>query len=97
MKEDINAVKTSDKIFVPVEKTKHIYKTEKRQCTTPITENITKTFKKSNKKKISNINLTDKQITEKLSIDNRVQKLKELKAYVTVKDHKDKFGAKLCW
>ena len=62
LKEDINEIKTSDKIFITVDKSRHIYKMEKQQYTTLLTENITKTNKKSNKKKIGNIKITDRLI-----------------------------------
>ena len=60
-----------------------------------MTENTTKTYKKANKKKISNINFTDKKIAEKLSIDDRVQRMEKLEAYISVKDHKDEFPNKI--
>ena len=98
LKEDINEIKTSDKMFVAADKSRHIYKMEKHQDTKLLTENITKAYKKSNKKKISNINFTAKKITEKLSIDDRVQIMKGSEVYITVKDHKDEFTNKIpCW
>ena len=37
-------------------------------------------------------------MTEKLSIDDRVQIMKESEVYITVKDHKDEFPNKIpCW
>ena len=95
LKEDINEIKTSDKMFVAADKSRHIYKMEKQQYTKLLTENITKTYKKSNKKKLSNINFIAKKITKKLSIDDRVQRMEELEAYITVKDHKDEFPNKI--
>ena len=34
LKEDINEIKTSDKMFVAADKSRHIYKMEKQQYTT---------------------------------------------------------------
>ena len=42
LKEKINAIKTSDKIFLAAGKTRHIYKMEKQQYTKLLIENITK-------------------------------------------------------
>ena len=95
LKEDINEIKTSDKIFVAADKSRHIYKMDKQQYTKLLTENVTKTYKKSNKSKINNINFTAKKITENLSVDDRVQKMEETEAYITVKDHKDEFPNKI--
>ena len=92
---DINEIKTSDKVFVAADKSRHIYKMEKDQYKKLLKENITKTYKKSNKRKISNINWEAKKITEKLSLDDRVERLQETEAYITVKDHKDEFPNKI--
>ena len=70
LKEDINEIKTSDKVFVAADKSRHIYKMDKQQYAKLLTENVTKTYKKSNISKINNINFTAKKITEKLSIDD---------------------------
>ena len=43
LKVEINEIKSSDKIFVAADKSKHIYKMEKQQYTKLLTENITKT------------------------------------------------------
>ena len=67
---------------------------DKKQYAKLLTENVTKTYKKSNISKINNINFTAKKITEKLSIDDRVQRMEETEAYITVKDHKDEFPNK---
>ena len=95
LKEDINEIKTSDKVFVAADKSRHIYKMDKQQYAKLLTENVTKTYKKSNISKINNINFTAKKITEKLSIDDRVQRMEETEAYITVKDHKDEFPNKI--
>ena len=41
------------------------------------------------------MNFTAKKMTEKLSIDDRVQIMKESEVYITVKDHKDEFPNKI--
>ena len=49
-------------------------------------ESVTKTYKKCNTNKCNTINLKGKEIAGKLKIDDRVQKLGENEAYVTIKD-----------
>ena len=58
-------------------------------------ENVTKTYKKCNTNKSNSINFRAKQIADKLKIDDRVQKLGETEAYVTIKDHKEGFPNKI--
>ena len=58
-------------------------------------ENVTKTYKKCNTNKSNSINLKEKQIASKLKINDRVQKLDENEAYITIKDHKEGFPNKI--
>ena len=55
-------------------------------------ENVIKTYKKSNRKKLNKINIEAKKIATKLKIDNRVQQFHETEAFITVKDHMDTFS-----
>ena len=41
------------------------------------TDNITKTYKKTNKNKVNRINSEAKKIAEKLNLDDRIQQLQE--------------------
>ena len=54
-------------------------------------ENVTKTNKKSNFNKVCNINNKAKKITEDLPVADRIDKLQEKEAYITIKDCKDDF------
>ena len=56
-----------------------------------LTENITKTYKKSNMNKINKLKQEAKKITGKLSTFDRVDRLQNNEAYVTIKDHKKNF------
>ena len=95
LKNDINEIKTCNKILVSADKSRNLYKVEKDQYQKHFKENITKTYKKSTNKKIEKINYTAKQITEKLSTANRVPMLEETEAYITIKDHKSEFPNKI--
>ena len=56
-----------------------------------LTETVTKTYKQCSRKKVKNINYNSKLIAQELSIDDRVEKMLETEAYITVKDHKEGF------
>ena len=58
-------------------------------------KNVTKTYQKCNANKSNSINFKAKQIASKLKIDDRVQKLDENEAYLTIKDHKEGFTDKI--
>ena len=95
LKNDINKIKTCNKILVSADKSINLYKLEKDQYEKLPKENITKTYKQSTKKKIVKINNTTKQITEKLSITDRVPMLEETEAYISIKDHNSEFPNKI--
>ena len=57
--------------------------------------NVTKTYKRSTENRVKNINYKSKLLAEKLTIDDRIEKIEETEAYITVKDHKEDFPHKL--
>ena len=57
--------------------------------------NITKKYKKSNGKKLRDINFAAKKLVEKFSIVVQVKVMQETEAYITIKDHKDEFPNKI--
>ena len=96
LKNDINEIKTCNKILVSADKSRNLYKLEKGQYQKLLKESITtKTYKKSTRKKIEKINYTANQIKEKLSIVHRVPMLEETAAYITIKDHKSELPNKI--
>ena len=64
---------------------------EKEDYNKSLSENITKTYKKSNRNKVNKLNLDAKKIPHKLLISDRVARLQKNKAYITVKDRKGNF------
>ena len=60
-----------------------------------LTEKITKTYKKTSRTKVNNINYNAKRIAEDLSLEDRVEKMYESEAYITIKDHKKDFPNKI--
>ena len=58
-------------------------------------ENVTKVYNTTTRSKINRINVEAKNIVTKLGIKDRVEQLSERNAYITVKDHKEKFPEKI--
>ena len=52
-------------------------------------------YKKSNFNKVHDINNKAKKITENLPVADRIDKLQEKEAYITIKDHKDDFPSRI--
>ena len=91
LRDDIKEIKASNKTFVSADKSRHIYKMEKDEYKKLLQDNITKTYKKSNGKKLRDINFAAKKLVEKFSIVDQVKVMQETEAYITIKDHKDEF------
>ena len=68
---------------------------EKDEYKKLLQDNITKTYKKSNGKKLRDINFAAKKIAEKLSIADPIEIMQETEAYITIKDHKNEFPNKI--
>ena len=50
-----------------------------------IRDNVTKAYKRSTANIVKNINYKSKLLTEKLAIDDGIEKMEETEAYITVK------------
>ena len=97
VKDDIKDMKSINKVFVPADKSRNIYKLENEQYSKLLRENVTKTYQKSNFNNVCNINNKAKKITENLPVTDRIDKLQEKEAYITKKDHKDDFPNKISY
>ena len=92
LQEDIKVIKQSKSIFISADKSTNIYAMEKEYCNQYFRENITKTYqKKTDRKKVKSINYEAQKFLEKLSIDDRVKKMQENEAFITIKDYKEGF------
>ena len=58
-------------------------------------DNITRTYKKSDQRKVSNINKDAKKIALVLDLQDRIEKMQESESYITMKDHKEDFPLKI--
>ena len=69
---DVKKIKGSDKIFVPADKSRNIYLLSKDEYQKLLTENITKTYKMTNRRKVYDIYNETKSIAKQLSIEDRI-------------------------
>ena len=91
LKSDIKEINNTDELLVNADKSTNIYKFSKDQYKKHLCDNVTKTYKKSNRNKVNNTNYEAKTLCEKLNIDDRLQQMQETEAFITVKDHKEGF------
>ena len=91
LKSDIQDINKSQNLFVFADKTRNIYELSKESYEKMLADNITKSYEKTEKESIDQINKEAKSITKKLGIAQRVNQLAEKPAFITLKDHKDNF------
>ena len=70
LKEDVKTMKNTKEWLINADKLSNIYKIENDTCNKSLMENITKTYKKSNRNKID---IEAKKIATKFKTDDRVQ------------------------
>ena len=91
LNKDIKMINKDPLLFIPADKSNNLYKVSKDTYSKLLQDNITKLYKKSNVTLINNINKQAKAITSELNLDNRIEQLNQLEAFVTLKNHKENF------
>ena len=82
-------------MLIPTPKSRNIFIIQKDDYNKYVRDYVTQTYKCSTANRVKNINYKAKLLAEKLAIDDRIEKMEETEAYITVKDHKDGFPHKL--
>ena len=88
---DIKKINESNKLLIPADKSRNIYIMQKNDYNKYVSDNVTKTYKRTTTNRVANINYKSKLLAEKLAVDDRIEIMEETEAYITVKDHKECF------
>ena len=89
VQEDIKNINSSQKVVVFADKSTNVYETSPENYSKTLTDNITKSYKLSGNACVTDtINQGLKDITNSLSIGNRIDIMAERNAYITLKDHR---------
>ena len=72
LSEDIKQMKESNSVYVSADKTTNMYQLSVNSYNKILTENITKTYKKSDPSIVRKINSEAKSIAKKLHLDDRI-------------------------
>ena len=91
---DITEIKHSKNVYVLAEKTNNVYKMPASEHNKLLKENVTKTYKKALEKLQKSINFEAKSMAKDLQLSDRIEKLAEASAYITLKDHQENFRSK---
>ena len=91
LSKDIKLINEDPLLFFPADKTNNLYKLSKDNYNKLLTDNITKSYKKTNSAAINNVNKEVKCIAERLHLDDRVEQFNQRESFITLKDHKENF------
>ena len=88
---DVRSINTSDKLLVPADKSTNLYEMNSADYKRLLSNNITKSYKKSNIDLKANIDSEARDIATSLSLEDRVECMSKKDAFITLKDHKANF------
>ena len=89
--EDINKIRSSDKLLVSADKTQNYHEITTETYNKILHDNITKTYKNAHPSLPKKINMKAKKIAKHFNIDNKMDITATQQCFVTIKDHKDNF------
>ena len=95
MKNDLNKIELSNKLFVFADKSNNLYKVDKYTYEKILNEKICTEYKISNKNTINKINDETYNLIKTHNVEGKIPKLQQKQAFITIKDHKDNFPNKI--
>ena len=91
LKEECKVIASSNKLFVPADKTSNFYKMENEDYDTLVTRDVMKDYVKTDIQNFNAVTKDDKRIASKFDIADRVFKTSPVEAFVNLKDTKPIF------
>ena len=90
---DIKSLTSSDNIVVKADKTRNMYALTKDQYSKLLRDNITKTYRIADDGMYQDINTDAKQLAQSMEppLDERMEVMAKSEAFITLKDHKERF------
>ena len=87
LKKEISSIKNEKRLFVKADKSVNFCKLNVHEYNRLLNDNITKTYKKAEQKKLNVINDEARSVTRKLNIDDRVEVIATKDVLITLKDN----------
>ena len=91
LRRDVKRINSSKKVLVFADKTRNVYEMGRDQYEKLLRENITKTYRKADEKTEEDISHELQNITNKLEVSDRVERMARRQAFISLKDHKENF------
>ena len=85
---DVKNICTTSSLLVPADKTTNLYKISTQDYEKLLHDNIAADYSKGSDNATKQINIEAKGLVCNLNLDNRIDKIAEKPAFITLKDHK---------
>ena len=95
LKDDVKKIKDSPNVIVFSDKTSNLYEVKPAAYKKLLVENITKEYKKCDHNVFVEIDLEARMIVSKNASRKRIPKFQRSEAFLTIKDHKEKFPSEI--
>lgn len=91
IRKDVKDITSSEAVYVPADKTTNLYKMSKDMYRKLVKDNTTAVYKKAHENTRREVDSEAYFIAADLELADRIDKIAEANAFVTIKDHKDNF------
>ena len=91
IKKDIKSINDSSKLLIKADKTTNYYKLDVSKYNQLLTNNVTKDYKIAKPDTADRITATDLEIARSVELEDRIERIAEKPAFITLKDHKSNF------
>ena len=95
MREDIRKIKNITEVIVQADKTANLYLIKTEDYNKYLMDTTSKEYKKTDPSTMDRINGDAAKTAKKLKLDDRIESMDKKNAYLTIKDHKPDFPARL--
>ena len=95
MRNDIKKINDCEEVIVQADKTSNLYLIKPDSYSKHLADSITKEYKRNSPTTMEKIDEEAASIASKLELDDRIEAMAKRPAYLTLKDHKEDFPARL--
>ena len=95
LKESVKAIQKTAEVIVKADKSRNLYKVPVENYKKLLINNCTSDYKKTEYSQVKNVNKEASKIAKNLDIADRVDQFIEAEPFLTVKDHKESFPARV--
>ena len=91
LQNDMKSIKQDPKLLIPADRINNLYRLTTDEYNKLLTENISKSYKRTDKSSLNSVNTEAKNIAKDFKLEDRIEQYSQHQSLITLKDHKDNF------